>query len=480
VTNALPDLAPAMPEIVLLVAGMAFLMIGVLRERDSSDILSWATVAAMAVAGAMIWRDHATAAVTFGNLFLVNGFTAFAKLLTLAGAAFTLVMVNAWARGAGAARFEIPILMLFATVGMMLMISANDLIALYVGLELQSLSLYVLAAIHRNDLRATEAGVKYFVLGALASGLLLYGASLVYGFAGTTTFAGLATATKAGAGHLGVLIGLVFVIAGLAFKVSAVPFHMWTPDVYEGAPTPITAFFSVAPKVAGLALFLRVLYGPFGPMLAEWQQVIVAISIASMAWGAVAAIAQRNIKRLMAYSSIGHVGYALIGLAAGTQEGARGLLFYLLIYIVMNVGTFACILAMRVDGRPVEDISALSGLARTRPLMALALAGLMFSMAGIPPLAGIWGKFYIFMAAVNAGLVTLAVIGVLASAVGAFYYLRIVKIMYFDEAAPALEPADRAIGVIYGLAGLAMLAFFVVPAPLVNGASAAAKSLFPG
>ena len=474
-----PNLAPVLPEILLAVAGMVFLLFGVLRERDTTHALTGAVIVTMLVAGGLILRMPDAGATTFGGLFLVNSFTSFAKLLTLGGAMLTLIMVNTWAHNAGTARFEIPVLVLFATVGMLLMISANDLIALYVGLELQSLSLYVLAAVHRSDPRATEAGVKYFVLGALASGLLLYGASLVYGFAGTTTFAGLAIATKDG-GNIGVLIGIVFLIAGLAFKVSAVPFHMWTPDVYEGAPTPITAFFSVAPKIAGLALFLRVLYGPFGPMLDQWQQVIVAISVLSMAWGAVAAIAQRNIKRLMAYSSIGHVGYALIGLAAGTLEGARGMLFYMLIYIVMNVGTFACIMAMRVNGKAVEDISALSGLSKTRPLMAAGLAALMFSMAGIPPLAGIWGKFYIFMAAVNAGLIALAVIGVLASAVGAFYYLRIVKVMYFDEVGPVIERPDVVTGTLIAVCSVAMLAFFIVPAPLVDGAAVAAKSLFPG
>ncbi len=478
--TALPNFAPALPEIVLLIAGMVYLLFGVLRNEDSTQILSWAVIGIMAVAGVLIYRASGATVSTFSGMFLVNSFTTYAKLLTLLGAGLTLVMVNSWAHTAGTARFEIPILVLFSTVGMLLMISANDLIALYVGLELQSLSLYVLAAVHRNDLRATEAGVKYFVLGALASGLLLYGASLIYGFAGTTTFDGLAEATKGGANNIGVLIGIVFVISGLAFKVSAVPFHMWTPDVYEGAPTPITAFFSVAPKIAGLALFLRVLYGPFGPMLAQWQQVIEAIAILSMAWGAIAAIAQRNIKRLMAYSSIGNVGYGLVGLAAGTMEGARGLLFFMLIYILMNVGTFACILAMRVNGKPVEDISALSGLAKSRPLTALALAALMFSMSGIPPLAGFWGKFYIFMAGVNAGLYTLSVVGVLSSAIAAFYYLRIIKVMYFDEPAPALETPDTSTSILIGGASIAMLLLFIVPSPIANSAAVAAKSLFPG
>ena len=478
--TALPNFGPAMPEIFLILAGIVLLMFGVLRDRDSMPIVTWAVIAAMVVAGWMIYRSHSVSAVTFSTLFLINGFTAFAKLLTLTGASLTLVMINSWAQRAGVARFEIPILVLFATVGMMLMISANDLIALYVGLELQSLSLYVLAAVHRDDIRSTEAGVKYFVLGALASGLLLYGASLVYGFAGTTGFAGLAEAAKGGAGNTGVIIGIVFVIAGLSFKVSAVPFHMWTPDVYEGAPTPITAFFSVAPKVAGLSLFLRVLYDPFGPLIAQWQQVVIAISILSMIWGAFAAIPQKNIKRLMAYSSIGHVGYALIGLAVGTEEGARGMLFYMLIYIVMNVGTFACILAMRSNNKPVEDIADLAGLAKVRPGMALGLGALMFSMAGIPPLAGIWGKFYIFVAAVNAGFVWLAVVGVLASAIGAYYYLRIIKIMYFDEPATTMDAPDASTSALIAVCSIAMLVFFLVPAPLVNGAAAAAKSLFPG
>ncbi|TAL04857.1 MAG: NADH-quinone oxidoreductase subunit NuoN [Rhodospirillaceae bacterium] len=477
---ALPNLEPAFPEILLILAGMAFLLIGVFRGRESTTFTTWASIGAMAVAAWLIHAAHGVPVVTFGGLFAVNAFTAFAKVLTLLGASLALIMINSWSQQSGVARFEIPLLVLFATVGMMLMISANDLIALYVGLELQSLPLYVLAAVNRDNLRSTEAGVKYFVLGALASGLLLYGASMVYGFSGTTTFAGIASATQSGGGHVGVLIGIVFVIAGLSFKVSAVPFHMWTPDVYEGSSTPITAFFSVAPKIAGLALFLRVLVGPFGGMLAEWQQVVIAISLLSMMWGAFAAIVQKNIKRLMAYSSIGHVGYALIGLAVGTVEGARGMLFYMLIYIVMSIGAFACILAMRVDGKAVEDVTDLSGLAKTRPGMAAAMAALMFSMAGIPPLAGIWGKFYIFVAAVNAGLVWLAVVGVLASAVAAYYYLRIVKIMYFDEPGKALDQPAISTAILYGLCSLAMLGLFLVPAPFVNGASIAAKSLFPG
>jgi NADH-quinone oxidoreductase subunit N len=472
-------LMPALPEIFMALAAMALLLIGVFRSTDSTRLLTWLVVAVMVVGGYLILRNH-TPINAFNNLFVINGFTSFAKVLTLIGAALTLLLIDSWAHAEKAARFELPVLVLFSTVGMMLMISANDLISLYIGLEMQSLSLYVLAAYQRDSERSTEAGVKYFVLGALASGLLLYGASLVYGFGGTTTFDGLARALKAGPNTIGIIVGIVFVIAGLAFKTAAVPFHMWTPDVYEGAPTPITAFFSVAPKIAALALFLRVLVGPFGPMIEQWQQVIVLISILSMVWGSVAAIAQKNIKRLMAYSSIGHVGYALIGLAVGNEEGARGLLFYLLIYLFMNVGTFAVIMAMRVKGRYVEDISDLSGLAKNHPGMAMALAILMFSMAGIPPLAGFLGKFYIFVAAVNAGFVPLAVVGVLASVIGAYYYLRIIKIMYFDEAAVVFDKPDLLTGALMGVCSLLMLVYFVFPSQLVNGAEAAAQALFLG
>jgi len=367
---------------------------------------------------------------------------------------------------------------------MFMMVSANDLISLYIGLELQSLSLYVVAAFRRDSLKSSEAGLKYFVLGALSSGMLLYGCSLVYGFAGTTSFEGLATLFKSLGGtgpSVGLVVGLVFLIAGLAFKVSAVPFHMWTPDVYEGAPTPVTAFFAVAPKIAAIALFIRVLVGPFGVLIADWQQVIVLISIASMVLGALAAIWQDNIKRLLAYSSIGNIGYALIGLATGTEAGIRGILVYMTIYLAMNVGTFCCVLAMRRTGRMVENIADLAGLARNQPLMALALAILMFSMAGIPPLAGFFGKLYIFLAAIEAGLYTLAIIGVLASVVGAFYYLRIIKIMYFDEPA---EVFDRSMGreVRAILVGTTLfVTFFIVrPDIIVEGAGTAARMLLAG
>jgi NADH-quinone oxidoreductase subunit N len=362
-----------------------------------------------------------------------------------------------------------------------MMISANDLIALYLGLELQSLALYVMAAFKRDSGRATEAGLKYFVLGALSSGMLLYGASLIYGFAGATSFPLIAQAFAGGGqASIGIVIGIVFLIAGLAFKTSAVPFHMWTPDVYEGAPTPVTAFFAVAPKVAAMALFVRAMLTPFGDIAAEWQQIVIVVSALSMILGSFAAIAQSNIKRLMAYSSIGHVGYALIGLAAGTEEGVRGVLVYLAIYVAMNIGTFACILAMRQKDQMVEGVNDLAGLARTHPGMALVLAAFMFSLAGVPPLAGFFGKFYIFMAAINAQLYTLAVIGVLSSVVGAYYYLRIVKLMYFDEAAePLAKPVRGELGVVMTLTGLFTILFFVFPAPILAAAGNAAKALFP-
>ncbi len=477
--SGLDTLAPAYPEIFMSISALVLLMLGVFRSKDSTVLLTWLTVAVMAGAAflAVTGIDEAR---TFHNLFVTNAFTIFAKVMMLVGAGLTLLLISDWAVGEKVARFELPIIVLFAVIGMMLMISANDLISLYVGLELQSLSLYVLAAFHRDNIRATEAGVKYFVLGALASGLLLYGSSLVYGYAGTTTFESIATAIENGPNTTGIIVGIVFVISGLAFKVSAVPFHMWTPDVYEGAPTPITAFFSIAPKIAGLCLFMRVLAGPFEPLIEQWQQVIILISILSMIWGSVAAIAQKNVKRLMAYSSIGHVGYALIGLVVGNEEGARGLLFYLLIYLVMNVGTFAVILSMRVKGKYLEDISDLSGLAKTRPGMAMALAILMFSMAGIPPMAGFLGKFYIFVAAVNAGFYSLAIVGLLASVIGAYYYLRLIKIMYFDAPGAAFDAPSLTTGIIMAGSSVLMIVLFVVPAPLVNGAQAAARALFLG
>ncbi|HSR56023.1 MAG TPA: NADH-quinone oxidoreductase subunit NuoN [Alphaproteobacteria bacterium] len=471
----------ALPELFLAVSIMALLLIGVFRGDSYTRTISWFAVAVTAVAVFVVAGTAAGPGVGFGNMFLADAFARYGKVLVLIGTGLALVLSISYIEREDIARFEYPILFLFACLGMMMMISANDLIALYVGLELQSLALYVAAAFRRDSVRSPEAGLKYFVLGALSSGMLLYGASLVYGFAGTTGFEGIAKAVSGGHASLGVIVGMVFISAGLAFKVSAVPFHMWTPDVYEGAPTSVTAFFAIAPKAAAMVLFVRVLAGPFAPIASQWQQVVVLIAILSMALGAFAAINQRNIKRLMAYSSIGNVGYMLVGLAAGTEAGVRGVLIYLAIYLAMTAGTFACILCMRVHGRAVNEIDDLAGLARTRPLIALALGVFMFSLAGIPPLAGFFGKLYVFLAAVEAGLYGLAVIGVLATVVAAFYYVRIVKIMYFDEPVESFDRLPgREVGVVLAGTGVFTALFFVLPGPVVGAAAAAAKSLFAG
>ena len=476
----LPDLGPAAPEIFLACAGMLLLMIGVFRAKEATRLVSYLGVLCFIIAGLMVIALGTERLVTFNGLFVTDGFATFMKVLVLLGSALAIIMSQRYLRREQMARFEYPVLFIFATLGMMMMISANDLIALYLGLELQSLSLYVVAAFRRDTVRSSEAGLKYFVLGALSSGMLLYGASMVYGFAGTTGFVELAEVFRNDADvAAGLIIGIVFVAAGLAFKVSAVPFHMWTPDVYEGAPTPVTAFFAVAPKIAAIALFVRVMIGPFGELVAQWQQIIIVTSILSMTLGAFAAIHQRNIKRLMAYSSIGHVGYALVGLAAGTEQGVHGVLVYMAIYLAMNVGTFACILSMRVNGRMVEGITDLSGLSKTHPLMAAALAVFMFSMAGIPPLAGFFGKVFVFKAAVDAELYTLAVIGVLTSVVAAFYYLRIIKLMYFDDPAEALDsPIGRDTATVLAATGLFTLFFWFVASPIVDAAATAAATLF--
>jgi NADH-quinone oxidoreductase subunit N len=469
-------LSVLLPELTLAIGAMALLMLGVATRRERGELILWLAVVILALAGFFVASGTGTESL-FAGSFVVDPFARALKLLTLTGAAVTLLMsLDYW--GEGRLKFEFPVLVLLATTGMLMMISANDLIALYVGLELQSLALYVVAAFDRRSARSSEAGLKYFVLGALSSGMLLYGASLIYGFTGSTLFADIAVAVQPSGANLGLIFGLVFLMAGFAFKISAVPFHMWTPDVYEGAPTPVTAFFAAAPKLAAMALFVRTMFAAFPAVTPEWQQIVTFLAIASMALGAFAAIGQRNIKRLMAYSSIGHMGYALVGLAAGTAEGVQGVIVYLAIYLAMTLGTFACILAMRRQGRMVEDIDQLSGLSTTSPLMAFMLAMLLFSLAGIPPLAGFFAKFYVFLAAINAGLYALAVTGVLLSVVGAFYYLRIVKIMYFDEPAAKFEPMQGVLAAVLGVSGLFILFYFLYPAPLVNGAAVAAKSLF--
>ena len=466
-----------LPELILMIGAMALLMLGVFAKRERGEMILWLSLGLLALAGVAVTCGSGTVTL-FNNSFIIDPYARALKLLTLIGAGAALLMSLDYWREEGGLKFEFPIIVVLATAGMMMMISANDLIALYVGLELQSLALYVVAAFKRDSARSAEAGLKYFVLGALSSGMLLYGASLIYGFTGSTQFAEIATVVQPSGVNLGLIFGLVFLMAGFAFKISAVPFHMWTPDVYEGAPTPVTAFFAAAPKLAAMALTVRVLITAFPAVTTQWQQIVVFLSIASMALGAFAAIGQTNIKRLMAYSSIGHMGFALVGLAAGSPEGVQGLIVYLAIYLAMTLGTFAVILSMRRDGRMVEDIDQLSGLSRTSPMMAFLLAMLLFSLAGIPPLAGFFAKFYVFLAAIHAGLYALAVIGVLLSVVGAYYYLRIVKIMYFDAPAERFEPMPAFLAVVLGATGAFILFYFVHPAPLVAFAGSAAKSLF--
>ncbi|MGD9738653.1 MAG: NADH-quinone oxidoreductase subunit NuoN [Bauldia sp.] len=469
------DLLAILPELLLAGGALVLLLLGAFT-RNSGRVVTTLALLLVAAAALSLFFLPLTGSI-FSGAFVLDPFARFMKIATLIGSAVALILSTGSQRQDVTGRFEYPILVVIATLGMMVMISSHDIISLYVGLELQSLSLYVLAAINRDSVRSTEAGIKYFVLGALSSGLLLYGGSLVYGFTGQTSFSGIAAALEGGA-ETGLIFGLVFLLAGLAFKVSAVPFHMWTPDVYQGAPTPVTAFFAAAPKLAAMALFIRVVSEPFAGIADQSQQVITFLAIASMVLGAFAAIGQNNIKRLMAYSAIGHVGYALVGLAAGTEEGVRGVIIYLVIYLAMTLGTFACILAMRRPEGPVETISDLAGLSRTNPMMAFFLGALLFSLAGIPPLAGFFGKFYVFLAAIEAGLYPLAVIGVLASVVGAYYYLRIVKIMYFDEPAGAFEPMNNQLRGVLVLSGVFTLGFIVFARPLTDLASTAAQTFF--
>ncbi len=428
------DLNIILPEIILSAFALVGLLVAVYTTKDKmGGLLVWATAGIFVVLAAWIGMTGEGTRIAFNGMFIEDGFARFAKVTILLSAACVLVMSENYMRTRGLLRFEYPMLVALAAVGMMMMVSAGDLMALYMGLELQSLALYVVASLRRDSVRSTEAGLKYFVLGALSSGLLLYGASLVYGYAGTTLFSGIITTAQGGDTSLGLLFGLVFLIAGLAFKVSAVPFHMWTPDVYEGSPTPVTAFFATAPKVAAMALFARVLHDAFGNAVSDWSQIIALLSVLSMFLGAVAAIGQTDIKRLMAFSSIAHMGYALMGLAAGTAFGVQAMLVYMAIYVTMNVGTFAFILMMQRDGAPVTDIRALNMYAKQNPGRALSMLVLLFSLAGVPPMLGFFGKLYVLRAAYDAGLAWLAIAGVIASVIGAYYYLRIVFYMYFGE-----------------------------------------------
>jgi NADH-quinone oxidoreductase subunit N len=489
---AIPDFGIALPEIVFTGLTLVLLMVGTFGKEKSMGLVTALAAVSCVVAIVLVLMTDTVTATSFENLFIVDRFAGFMKVLVLVGSGLAIVMSSGYMKREQLQRPEFPVLILLATIGMMLMISANDIISLYVGLELQSLALYVLAAFHRDAIRSAEAGLKYFVLGALASGVLLYGATLVYGFTGTTSFTKLAALQPAeGVQTVGLWVGMALVASGLIFKVSAVPFHMWTPDVYEGAPTPVTAMFAVAPKIAAMALLVRLLAGAFGPEVHQWQIAILAIAVMSMAWGGYAAIVQRNIKRLMAYSSIANVGYILLGLAAGTERGVESVLIYLTIYLFMTAGAFAVILSMRRDGHMVEQLSDLAGLSQTRPMLALAMTIFMFSLGGIPPLAGFIGKLYVFQAAIEAGnhAVTVGVanyfyiaaaLGAAISVVSMFYYLWIIKIIYID---PPGQPLDRQSGA--GLNGVVVLtslftllfSFAYVVGPVVGWADAAAKSL---
>ena len=476
------SLAPLFPELTLAIGSMVLLMIGVFRPDtdESGRAIGWLAILVLVLAGAMVVLQPAAVTQMFEGAFVVDGFARLMKLLVLGGSAIALLLAFDDLTDIRQMRFEYPVLILLSVTGMLVMISAGDLISLYLGLEMQSLAAYVLASYRRDQVRSSEAGLKYFVLGSLASGMLLYGASLVYGFTGSTSFTTIANvATNGVSSNIGLIFGLVFVLVGIAFKVSAVPFHMWTPDVYEGAPTPVVAFFASATKVASMALLVRIILSAFPGMTPQWQQIIVFLSIASMLLGSFAAIGQSNIKRLMAYSSIGHVGFALVGLAAASQEGTQGVILYMAIYLVMTLGVFACISAMRHSDGPTEEISDLAGLAQHNLPMAFVFGALMFSLAGIPPFAGFFAKFYVFLAAINAGLYTLAVIGVLASVIAAYYYLRIVKVMFFDEPQDTFLPVRSKAGFVMAVsAALVLFAFIVpyLPASLISVAEAAAGS----
>jgi NADH-quinone oxidoreductase subunit N len=482
----LESLAFTLPEVILTLSALTLMMAAAWAGDRSAPVLTWIAVATFVAAAFAVPGISTPGGTAFGGLFIGDSFSAFAKILIYIAAAASLIAAAGWFGRDRDYRAEYPVLVLLSAVGMGMMVSAGDLLTLYVGLELQSLSAYVLASFQRRDNRSAEAGLKYFVLGALASGILLYGVSLLYGFTGTTIFPEIARAIAEQKGSeeglaTGTLFGIVFVLAGIAFKVSAVPFHMWTPDVYEGAPTPVTAFFASAPKVAAMALLTRVAIEGMGPATFEWRQIVIFMALASTILGGVAAIGQPNIKRLLAYSSINNVGFALIGLAAGTRDGVASVLFYMSVYIVMTLGSFLIVLRMRdSDGRPVESVASLAGLSTTRPWLAFAMMMFMFSLAGVPPLMGFWPKLYVFDAAVRADLTWLAAVGIATSVIGAYYYLRIVKTMYFDEAASPFAPTrDLAQSVLIALAAL-----FVSPlgmlalAPLSRAAGNAASSLF--
>jgi NADH-quinone oxidoreductase subunit N len=478
--SILGQLALSEPEVILTLGGLVLLMLIAFAGDGVTRLTGWLSVGLLAAAGLSLLGPAGNGGEAFGGLYRADAFGAFAKVLIYIAAAVSILIAPRFFEREDRLRGEYPVLIVYSAAGMGMMVSATDLMTLYVGLELQSLAAYVLASFMRKDQRSAEAGLKYFVLGALASGILLYGISLLYGFSGTTGYTGIATAIREGGMSLGMLFGIVFVMAGLAFKISAVPFHMWTPDVYEGAPTPVTAFFASAPKVAAMAMAVRVCVTAMGSAKGEWQQIVIFASLASIILGAIGAIGQSNIKRLLAYSSINNVGFALVGLAAGTEAGVAAVMSYMAIYVVMTLGSFLCVLQMRdASGAPVETIASLSGLSQTRKGLAAALAIFMFSLAGIPPLFGFWAKFLVFDAAVAAGLLPLAAFGIGASVIGAFYYLKIIKTMYFDAPAEAYAPSESLLerGLIAVSATIIVLGYAAIPL-LSSTANAAAKALF--
>ncbi|ACI53067.1 proton-translocating NADH-quinone oxidoreductase, chain N [Gluconacetobacter diazotrophicus PA1 5] len=469
----------ALPEIVLALCGLAILVFGVVQKKEQPFLsCSMLTIGAFVLTGFLVVMSPD--GVGYNHIFVNDDFARFMKILSLAGGAFATMLTVGYARNMKVERFEFPVLLLFSTLGAMMMASSENLMTLFIGLELSSLAIYILCAFARDEVRGGEAGLKYFVLGSLASGLLLYGSSLVYGYAGTMEYGGIqmALSTSSTAVPMGLMFGIVFMLAGLTFKLSAVPFHMWTPDVYQGAPTSVTAYMAGAPKFAAFALLLRVMAGPFGHVAPQWQILVEGVSMLSMLFGSLAAIPQTDIKRLMAYSSIGHMGYALMGLCAGTAEGMRGTLVYLTTYLLMNVGAFAVIIAMRRKGREVTGIADLAGLGKTDPGLATAMAIFMFSMAGAPPLAGFFGKMMVFYAAINAHLFGLAAIGVVSSVIGGYYYVRIVKVMFFDDAAAPLDRRPLSLSFVSVGMGIATTGFLLVLGPVSSAAQAAAQALF--
>jgi len=468
----------ALPELVLSLCGLVILTAGVVQNKSEPFFAcSMMTIAAFVVTGFLVVASPDGSG--YEHVFVNDGFARFMKVLALIGGGLATVMTLSYRGVSGGGRFELPVLILFSTVGAMLMASSDNMMTLFVGLELSSLAIYILCAFDRDSIMSAESGLKYFILGSLASGVLLYGISLAYGFGGTMEYGAIRTVLmQSGGASTGLMLGIVFVIAGLAFKLSAVPFHMWTPDVYQGAPTPVTAYLAGAPKIATFALFLRIMAGPFGALAPEWRMLIELISVLSMAFGALAAIPQTNIKRLMAYSSIGHMGYALMGLAAASPSGIRGTLVYLTTYLFMNAGVFACIGSMRRNGREVTSISDLAGLGRTAPGMAAVMAIFMFSMLGLPPTGGFFGKLMVFSAAFTSGLWGLLAIAAVTSAIGAYYYLRVVKVMYFDAAAPALDTRPLSLSFLSVGMGMVTALFLIVLGPVTTAAQAAASALF--